>query len=135
MTIRQGDHPAREFAGGGVAVGGDLREVKRIRDDKKKRIVASIETVGASGPITFPRRPTRSMPITGACGSIGSSPSGELRRTAAMGQTQGHHLKAASSRTPDRPPRYDPEREYLQGMIDNMHPSSSRPWPMAQDEV
>src|SRR6267142_246269 len=36
--------------GGGVAASEEIyREVKRIRDDKKKRIVASIETVGASG--------------------------------------------------------------------------------------
>src|ERR1700733_6502441 len=36
--------------GGGVAASEEIyREVKRIRDDKKKRIVVSIETVGASG--------------------------------------------------------------------------------------
>ena len=36
--------------GGGVAASEEIyREVKRLRDDKKKRIVASIETVGASG--------------------------------------------------------------------------------------
>src|SRR5213075_667897 len=36
--------------GGGVAASEEIyREVKRIRDDKKKRIVVSIATVGASG--------------------------------------------------------------------------------------
>src|SRR5581483_8966531 len=36
--------------GGGVAASEEIyRQVKRIRDDKKKRIVAAIETVGASG--------------------------------------------------------------------------------------
>src|SRR3981081_3518096 len=36
--------------GGGVAASEEIyREVKRIRDAKKKRIVSSIETVGASG--------------------------------------------------------------------------------------
>src|SRR5580700_6304408 len=36
--------------GGGVAASEEIyREVKRIRDEKKKHIVASIETVGASG--------------------------------------------------------------------------------------
>ena len=36
--------------GGGVAASEEIyREVKRIHDAKKKRIVASIETVGASG--------------------------------------------------------------------------------------
>jgi len=36
--------------GGGAAASEEIyREVKRIRDEKKKRIVASIETVGASG--------------------------------------------------------------------------------------
>src|SRR6201982_3806448 len=36
--------------GGGVAASEEIyREVKRIRDEKKKRIVASIETVGARG--------------------------------------------------------------------------------------
>src|SRR5260370_29303480 len=36
--------------GGGVAASEEIyREVKRIRDEKKKRIVSSIATVGASG--------------------------------------------------------------------------------------
>src|SRR5882672_2667287 len=36
--------------GGGVAASEEIyREVKRVRDEKKKRIVASIESVGASG--------------------------------------------------------------------------------------
>src|SRR5678815_6191102 len=36
--------------GGGVAASEEIyREVKRIRSEKKKKIVASIETVGASG--------------------------------------------------------------------------------------
>src|SRR5260221_4635617 len=36
--------------GGGVAASEEIyREVKRIRDEKKKRIVSSISTVGASG--------------------------------------------------------------------------------------
>src|SRR6266568_3038387 len=36
--------------GGGVAASEEIyREVKRVRDEKKKRIVASIQTVGASG--------------------------------------------------------------------------------------
>src|SRR6201982_876020 len=36
--------------GGGVAASEEIyREVKRIRDEKKKRIVSSIQTVGASG--------------------------------------------------------------------------------------
>src|SRR6478736_2280344 len=36
--------------GGGVAASEEIyREVKRIRDEKKKRIVAAIESVGASG--------------------------------------------------------------------------------------
>src|SRR6476661_10763507 len=36
--------------GGGVAASEEIyREVKRVRSEKKKRIVASIETVGASG--------------------------------------------------------------------------------------
>src|SRR5271155_5013082 len=36
--------------GGGVAASEEIyREVRRVRDDKHKRIVSSIETVGASG--------------------------------------------------------------------------------------
>src|ERR1051326_9581444 len=36
--------------GGGLAASEEIyREVKRVRDEKHKRIVASIETVGASG--------------------------------------------------------------------------------------
>ncbi len=53
--------------GGGVAASEEIyREVKRIRDEKKKRIVASIETVGASGAFTFRRPPIKSMPIKAA---------------------------------------------------------------------
>ncbi len=38
--------------GGGAAASEEIyREVLRIRDEKKKRIVASIETVGASGRV------------------------------------------------------------------------------------
>ena len=48
--------------GGGVAASEEIyREVKRIRDEKKKRIVASIETVGASGAYYMAPPPTRFM--------------------------------------------------------------------------
>ena len=53
--------------GGGVAASEEIyRAVKRVRDDKKKRIVASISTVGASGAYYVRPRPTRSMPTTAA---------------------------------------------------------------------
>src|SRR2546427_5176643 len=53
--------------GGGVAASEEIyREVKRIRDEKKKRIVSSIQTVGASGAYTFLPRPTKSTPTAAA---------------------------------------------------------------------
>jgi protease IV len=51
--------------GGGVAASEEIyREVKRLRDEKHRRITASIETVGRAARITFLLRPTKSMPTT-----------------------------------------------------------------------
>ena len=53
--------------GGGVAASEEIyREVKRIREEKKKRVVVSIETVGASGAILCRPPPTRFTPIRAA---------------------------------------------------------------------
>ena len=53
--------------GGGVAASEEIyREVKRIRNEKKKRIVVSIETVGASGAFYVASARTRFMPTRAA---------------------------------------------------------------------
>ena len=53
--------------GGGVAASEEIyREVKRIHNEKKKKIVVSIETVGASGATMSPRPPTRFTPTRAA---------------------------------------------------------------------
>ena len=77
--------------GGGVAASEEIyREVKRIRDDKKKRIVASIETVGASGAYYVSSATNKIYADNGSIvGSIGVIAAvGELRRTAAVGQAE-----------------------------------------------
>ena len=73
--------------GGGVAASEEIyREVKRIRDEKKKRIVASIETVGPAARTTFRPPRTRFMPTTEASSAqSASSPSGLTMVTCCSG--------------------------------------------------
>jgi len=59
--------------GGGVAASEEIyRAVQRLRDEKHKRIVASISTVGASGAYYVSSATTKSMPTMAAW----SGPSG-----------------------------------------------------------
>src|SRR6202047_3274783 len=112
--------------GGGVAASEEIyREVKRIRDEKKKRIVASIETVGASGAYYVPSPPTKIYADKGSVvGSIGVIAEwvnyGELLRWAKL---HAITLKAGEFKDVGNPTREmtPSEREYMQGLIDNMH--------------
>src|SRR6201997_4361858 len=112
--------------GGGVAASEEIyREVKRIRDEKKKRIVASIETVGASGAYYISSATNRIYADNGSIvGSIGVIAEwvnyGELLQWAKLKQIT---LKAGEFKDTGSPVRdlTPAEREYLQSMIDNMH--------------
>jgi protease-4 len=112
--------------GGGVAASEEIyREVKRIRDDKKKRIVASIETVGASGAYYVSSATNKIYADNGSIvGSIGVIAQwvnyGQLLQWAKVKDItlKAGEFKDTGSPTRDMTPA---EREYLQGMIDNMH--------------
>src|ERR1700686_3325899 len=112
--------------GGGVAASEEIyREVKRIRDEKKKRIVASIETVGASGAYYVASATNKIYADKGSIvGSIGVIAQwvnyGELLRWAKLNAItlKGGEFKDTGSPTREMTPS---EREYMQGLIDNMH--------------
>src|SRR5580693_4327594 len=112
--------------GGGVAASEEIyRAVKRIRDDKKKRIVASISTVGASGAYYVSSATNKIYADNGSVvGSIGVIAQwvnyAELLQWAKLKDItmKAGEFKDTGSPTRDMTPA---EREYLQGMIDNMH--------------
>src|SRR5438132_11956076 len=112
--------------GGGVAASEEIyREVKRIRDEKKKRIVASIETVGASGAYYVASATNKIYADKGSVvGSIGVIAEwvnyGELLHWAKLKDItmKAGEFKDTGSPTRDMTPA---EKEYLQSLIDNMH--------------
>ena len=112
--------------GGGVAASEEIyREVKRIRDEKKKRIVASIETVGASGAYYVSSATNKIFADKGSIvGSIGVIAQyvnyGELLRWAKLKDItmKAGEFKDTGSPTRDMTPA---EQAYLQSLIDNMH--------------
>jgi len=112
--------------GGGVAASEEIyREVKRIRDEKKKHIVAAIETVGASGAYYVSSATNKIYADNGSIvGSIGVIAQwvnyGQLLQWAKL---KDMTLKAGEFKDTGSPTREmtPAEREYLQGMIDNMH--------------
>src|SRR6201988_1204226 len=112
--------------GGGVAASEEIyREVKRIRDEKKKRIVASIETVGASGAYYVASATNKIYADKGSVvGSIGVIAEwvnyGELLRWAKL---HAITLKAGEFKDTGNPTREmtPAEHEYMQSMIDDMH--------------
>jgi protease IV len=112
--------------GGGVAASEEIyREVKRIRDEKKKRIVASIETVGASGAYYVASASNKIYADRGSVvGSIGVIAEwvnyGELLRWAKLNAItmKAGEFKDTGSPTREMTPA---ERAYMQALIDNMH--------------
>src|ERR1700692_103653 len=112
--------------GGGVAASEEIyREVKRVRDEKKKRIVASIETVGASGAYYVSSATNKIYADNGSVvGSIGVISEwvnyGDLLRWAKLKPevlTVGEY-KSTGDPTRDMTSK---ERAYLQSLIDNMY--------------
>jgi protease-4 len=112
--------------GGGVAASEEIyREVKRIRDEKKKRIVASIETVGASGAYYVAAATNKIYADEGSIvGSIGVISEWvnyeDLLKWARLKQIT---MKAGEFKDTGNParPLTPAEKEYLQTLIDNMH--------------
>src|SRR5205814_4161556 len=112
--------------GGGVAASEEIyREVKRIRDEKKKRIVAAIESVGASGAYYVSSATNKIYADKGSIvGSIGEIAEwvnyGDLLHWAKLKDItmKAGEFKDTGSPTRDMTPA---EKEYLQSLIDNMH--------------
>jgi protease-4 len=112
--------------GGGVAASEEIyREVKRIRDEKKKRITASIETVGASGAYYVSSATNKIYADKGSIvGSIGVIMQwvnyGDLLRWAKLKQETIAigEFKDTGDPTRELTPA---ERAYLQGLAENMY--------------
>ena len=112
--------------GGGVAASQEMYDaVKRVRDQKKKRIVASIETVGASGGYYVASATNKIFANPGSVvGSIGVIAEwvnyGDLMRWAKLKDVtlKAGVLKDAGNPVRDMTPE---ERAYFQGLIDNMY--------------
>ena len=112
--------------GGGVAASEEIyREVRRIRDEKKKRITASIQTVGASGAYYVSSATNKIYADKGSIvGSIGVIAQwvnyGELLKWAKLKDItmKAGEFKDTGSPTRDMTPA---EQQYLQSLIDNMH--------------
>ena len=112
--------------GGGAAASEEIyREVLRIREVKKKRIVASIETVGASGAYYVSSATNKifadQASIVGSIGVIAEWYNyEELMKWAKL---KAIVLKAGEFKDTGSPVREmtPAERAYMQGLIDNMH--------------
>ena len=112
--------------GGGVAASEEIyREVKRIREEKKKRVVVSIESVGASGAYYVASASNKIYADQGSIvGSIGVIAEwvnyGDLMRWAKL---KPEVLKVGELKdTGDPSHEMTPaERAYLQSVIDNMY--------------
>jgi len=112
--------------GGGVAASQEIyQEVKRIRESKKKPIVASIETVGASGGYYVSSAASKIFADRGSVvGSIGVIAEwynyGDLVHWAKLKDVV---LKTGEFKDTGNPAREltPAERQYLQQLIDNMY--------------
>ena len=112
--------------GGGAAVSQELyNEVVRIRKEKHKKIVASIESVGASGAYYIAagcdRIYANDASVVGSIGVIMEwTQYGDLLRWAKLKPVVLHagELKDAGDPTRDLTPK---EQAYFQGLIDNMY--------------
>ena len=111
--------------GGGVAASEEIyREVKRVRDEKKKRIVVSIETVGASGAFYVASASNKIYADKGSIvGSIGVIAQwvnyGDLLKWAKLKDVV---IKTGEFKDTGNPARdlTPAEQAYMQGLIDNM---------------
>lgn len=112
--------------GGGAAASEEIyREVRRIRDEKKKKIIASIETVGASGGYYIASACNKiyadQASIVGSIGVIMEWYNyGDLLHWAKLKEEVIAAGKYKDTGDPTRELTPD-ERAYLQEMADNMH--------------
>ena len=112
--------------GGGVAASQEIHDaVKRVREQKKKRVVAAIETVGASGGYYIAAASDKVFADPGSVvGSIGVIAQyynyGELVRWLKLKDItlKTGEFKDTGNPTRDLTPA---EREYLQKLMDDMH--------------
>lgn len=112
--------------GGGAAASQEIyHEVSRIRGEKKKPIVASIESVGASGAYYIASGTSKiyanQASIVGSIGVIMEYTNyGDLLKWAKLKNItiKAGDLKDAGSPVRDLTPR---EQAYMQGLVDNMH--------------
>ena len=112
--------------GGGAAASQEIyEEVKRIRVEKKKPIVASIESVGASGAFYIASGTSKiyanRASIVGSIGVIMEYTNyGDLLKWAKLKNVtiKAGELKDAPSPVRDLTPA---EQAYMQGLVDNMH--------------
>src|SRR5713101_6859096 len=111
--------------GGGVAASEEIyREVKRIREEKKKRVVVSIETVGASGAYYIASATNKIYADQGSIvGSIGVIAQwvnyGDLLKWAKLKDVviKTGEFKDTGNPARDLTPN---EQAYMQTLIDNM---------------
>ena len=111
--------------GGGVAASEEIyREVKRIRQEKKKPVVVSIETVGASGAYYISSAATKVYADNGSIvGSIGVIAEwvnyGDLLKWAKLKSVV---IKTGEFKDTGNPARdlTPAEQAYMQSLIDNM---------------
>ena len=112
--------------GGGAAASQEIyEEVVRIRNEKKKPIVASIESVGASGAYYIASGTNKiyanRASIVGSIGVIMEYTNyGDLLKWAKLKNItiKAGELKDAGSPTRDLTPK---EQAYMKGLVDNMH--------------
>jgi protease IV len=112
--------------GGGAAASQEIyKEVRRIRDEKKKPVIASIESVGASGAYYIASGANKiyanDASIVGSIGVIMEWTNyGDLLKWAKLKPEvlKAGSLKDAGSPTREMTPE---ERAYFQGLVDNMH--------------
>jgi protease-4 len=112
--------------GGGAAASQEIyEEVRRIRTEKRKPIVASIESVGASGAYYIASGTGKiyanRASIVGSIGVIMEYTNyGDLLKWAKLKNItiKAGELKDAGSPTRDLTPK---EQAYMQGLVDNMH--------------
>ncbi len=112
--------------GGGAAASEEIyREVKRIRDQKHKRIVASIETVGASGAYYVASAADKiysnEASVVGSIGVIAEW--FNYQELLQWAKLKAIVFKSGEFKDTGSPVREmtPPEKQYFQGLLDNMH--------------
>ena len=112
--------------GGGAAASQEMyHEVLRVRKEKNKQVVASMESVGASGAYYIASGCDQHLCEPGKRGGIDWRDYGvdELRRFAEVGEVEECELHAGELKDAGDPSRdmTPKEQAYFQGLVDNMY--------------